>query len=154
MDIKAFRKALGAYPTGVTVVTTQTERGPLGFTANSFASLSLEPPLVLWSPARASARFEAFSTAERFTIHILAAAQKDLAGDFAKSGDTPFATTPWIKGETGPEFEGAAAVLRCHRAGGFPGGDHEIVIGQVMSFEHDAALEPLVFHRGDFPSLR
>ena len=69
---RAFRDALGCFATGVTVVTTQTDRGPLGITANSFASLSLDPPLVLWAPALTSSRYQAFADAERFAIHVMA----------------------------------------------------------------------------------
>jgi flavin reductase (DIM6/NTAB) family NADH-FMN oxidoreductase RutF len=154
LDQRAFRDALGAFPTGVTVITTDTDDGPRGITANSFASLSLDPPLVLWSPALTSTRASAFASAHRYTIHILSAAQEQLAIGFAESGEAPFAGREWATGATGPEFAGCAAVLRCEQREIFPGGDHCIIVGEVLSYVHDPAAEPLVFHRGSFPSLR
>jgi flavin reductase (DIM6/NTAB) family NADH-FMN oxidoreductase RutF len=99
------RDALGRYATGVTVVTTMTPHGPLGMTVNSFSSVSLDPPLVLWSPARKSSRFPAFEASSHFAIHILAADQRPLAEHFARNG----------------HFEGiahsrASARRRCSRA--------------------------------------
>ncbi|MEP0565440.1 MAG: flavin reductase family protein, partial [Paracoccaceae bacterium] len=85
-DPKAFRNALGSFATGVTIVTCNSTHGPLGITANSFASVSLDPPLVLWSPARASKRFAAFETAEHFAIHVLSEDQKDFCNVFAAEG--------------------------------------------------------------------
>ena len=81
-----FRAALGRFATGVTVVTCQTELGPLGITANSFASVSLDPPLVLWSPAKSSSRYPAFLEAEHFAVHVLESGQRDLCRQFTKSG--------------------------------------------------------------------
>ena len=153
-DQRSFRDALGAYPTGVTVITALDAGRPLGMTANSFASLSLDPPLVLWSPAKRSARCAAFVAAERFTIHVLASDQRDLAQGFAASGRDPFAEVAWQPGPGGvPELPDCAAVLRCARHATFPGGDHELVSGRVESLSHDADHAPLVFHRGDYPSL-
>ncbi len=148
---RELRDACGSFATGVTVVTVA---GPLGFTANSFSSLSLDPPLVMWAPARRSARFEAFAEAERFTIHILNAEQLPLATGFARSGDAPFAELPWTEGPGGvPEFDGCAAVLRCTRHATHPGGDHAIVVGRVESVDHDPDAHPLVFHAGLYPRL-
>ena len=84
---RELRDALGRFATGVTVVTTMTPRGPLGITANSFASVSLAPPLVLWSPARKSRRFPAFEAAPFFAIHVLSAGQRGLAERFSLPGD-------------------------------------------------------------------
>ena len=148
------RDACGAFATGVTIVTTRSEGKPLGITANSFSSLSMDPPLVMWAPARRSARFEAFTLAERFTIHILNAEQLDLAAGFARSGDAPFAEVEWQEGPDGvPEFPGCAAVLRCRHHAIHPGGDHAIVVGHVESVSHDAKAHPLVFHAGLYPRL-
>ena len=85
-DAAAFRAALGRFATGISVITTATPDGPLGFTANSFASLSLDPPLVLWSPARASSRFAAFAAAQTYSIHVLAGDQLPLSRRFARGG--------------------------------------------------------------------
>ena len=151
---RELRDACGAFATGVTVVTALGPEGPLGITANSFSSLSLDPPLVMWAPARRSARFAAFTEADRFTIHILNAEQIALAAGFAGSGDAPFADHPWREGPDGvPEFAGCAAIFRCTRAAVHPGGDHAIVVGAVESLEHDPNPHPLVFHAGLYPRL-
>lgn len=148
------RDACGAFATGVTVVTTMGPDGPLGITANSFSSLSIDPPLVMWAPATRSARFDAFTQAQRFTIHILNAEQLDLAAAFARSGSDPFADAGWAQGPTGvPEFSGCAAMFRCTRHAVHPGGDHAIVVGRVDSLEHDPTPHPLVFHAGLYPRL-
>lgn len=154
LDQRAFRDALGAFPTGVTVITTHSSDGPLGMTANSFASLSMEPPLVLWSPANASRRAAAFVGADLFNIHILEIGQHALADAFAQSGRAPFETAGWTSGPSGPEFADVAALLRCRRYAVYPGGDHSLIIGEVISFEHSCEHVPLVFHRGQYPSLR
>lgn len=83
-DERAFRTALGAYATGVTIVTVPSDDGPIGITANSFASVSLDPPLVLWSPAKGSKRFPYFSGAPHFAIHVLDAHQQDICNRFTK----------------------------------------------------------------------
>lgn len=135
---RAFRDALGAFATGVTVVTTDGPEGPLGITANSFASLSLDPPLVLWSPARSSRRFAAFAGAERFAIHVLAAGQTALAQHFTRTGELP--------------ADGLGPVLArfdCARHAVHEGGDHAIVVGRVLRVWH-APGAPLVFHAGRF----
>ncbi len=85
-DARAFRNALGKYATGVTIVTCESAQGPLGMTANSFASVSIDPPLVLWSPARASKRFASFEAARHFAIHVLDESQKDYCQIFASEG--------------------------------------------------------------------
>ncbi len=127
-----FRDALGRFATGVTVVTTQSDKGPLGITANSFASVSLDPPLVLWSPARASQRFPAFEAAERYAIHVLGSDQIDLCRRFSRDG-LDFAGLDWIAGEDGvPLIEGCLARFDCRRTAVHDGGDHLIVVGRVL----------------------
>lgn len=149
------RDACGAFATGVTIVTTRTPDGPVGITANSFSSLSMDPPLVMWAPARRSARFDAFAQASHFTIHILNAEQLDLAASFAGSGDAGFEQAQWTDGPEGvPEFAGCAAVLRCTHHAMHPGGDHTIVVGRVTGLTHDADAHPLVFHAGLYPRLK
>ena len=135
---RAFRDALGAFATGVTVITTDTPAGPVGITANSFASLSLDPPLVLWSPARASRRFATFAGAERFAIHVLAEGGDETALHFTRTGEVP--------------AQGLGAVLArfdCARQAVHEGGDHAIVVGRVLRAWH-APGAPLVFHAGRF----
>ena len=147
---RELRDALGRFATGVTVVTTMTARGPLGITANSFASVSLAPPLVLWSPARKSRRFPAFEAASHFAIHVLSAGQRALAERFSlpgrrlRRGST---SSPGFGGA--PLLAGCAARFECRHAAGYDGGDHLIVVGEVLRLEQ-ADLPPLLFHRGGY----
>lgn len=146
---RAFRAALGSFSTGVTVVTCPSGRGPLGITANSFASVSLDPPLVLWSPARASRRFTAFAETERYAIHVLGQDQQALCRRFTRSGHD-FAGLDWIEGEDGvPLIAGCIARFDCLRTATHDGGDHAIVVGRVLRAEHRAGA-PLLFSGGRF----
>jgi flavin reductase (DIM6/NTAB) family NADH-FMN oxidoreductase RutF len=145
------RNALGRFATGVTVVTTMTPGGPLGITANSFSSVSLDPPLVLWSPARKSSRFAAFEAATHFAVHVLARDQQALAEHFALSGS--FAEVPYGTGAGGaPLLAGCAARFECRHAAQFDGGDHLICVGEVLRLEQ-ADRAPLLYHRGAYVGL-
>lgn len=146
---RAFRDALGRFATGVTVVTCDTEMGPLGITANSFASLSLDPPLVLWSPARASRRFNAFATADRYAIHILSTTQQDLCRRFATEGFdfSGFDWTPSVHDV--PLFGNCLARFECVRLAVHDGGDHAIIVGHVTAAEVSDG-EPLLFAGGRY----
>jgi flavin reductase (DIM6/NTAB) family NADH-FMN oxidoreductase RutF len=149
---RELRDALGRFATGVTVVTTMTPRGPLGITANSFASVSMAPPLVLWSPARKSRRFPAFEAASHFAIHVLSAGQRGLAERFALPGDG-FAGVEFGSGfGAAPLIDGCAARFECRHAAGYDGGDHLIVVGEVLRLKQDD-LAPLIFHRGEYGGL-
>ncbi len=149
---RQFRNALGRFATGVTVVTTMTENGPLAMTVNSFASVSLSPPLVLWSPARESDRFPAFEVAPYFAIHILAREQESLSIRFAASGDD-FDGVDFAEGlGRSPILPDCAAVFECRHAAGHDGGDHLIVVGEVLRIsEREAA--PLLYYRGGYADL-
>lgn len=145
-----FRATLGRFSTGVTVVTCASARGPLGITVNSFASVSLDPPLVLWSAARSSARHDAFCAAERFAIHVLGAGQEDLASAFATRADA-FDTVEWSESPEGlPLLATCAARFDCTRDAVHPGGDHSILVGRVEGATLGPITEPLVFHLGRF----
>ena len=153
LDKQAFRKALGAFPTGVTIVTTSdTSNGkePVGVTASSFNSVSLDPPLVLWSLAKNSLSHDAFCASGHFAIHVLAETQEDLSNRFAKSGDDKFDGIGWEAGLLGsPVLEDYAAVFECKTRHIYEGGDHTILVGEVMAHEaHDHA--PLVYHGGGY----
>lgn len=148
-DARAFRDALGRFATGVTVVTVLAGTGPMGMTANSFASVSLDPPLVLWSPARLSSRFEWFAQAEHFVIHVLDEDQADLAARFTRGGagfdGLAYRSTP----EGVPLLPEPLARFDCRHAATHDGGDHAIVIGHVLR----AAMRPghpLLFSQGRF----
>jgi flavin reductase (DIM6/NTAB) family NADH-FMN oxidoreductase RutF len=149
---RELRDALGRFATGVTVITAVGPHGPLGITANSFASLSLDPPLVLWSPARKSSRFPAFEAASHFAVHVLAYDQQAMAMHFALSGDMPaeYGAVPGLGGA--PILEGCAARFECRHAARFDGGDHLICVGEVLRLTASEA-EPLVYHRGVYRGL-
>lgn len=146
---RALRDALGRFATGVTVVTCDGADGPVGITANSFSSLSLDPPLVLWSPARSSRRFEAFAAASHFAVHVLAEEQADLCLGFSMAGDA------WddVSGERNPEgvhvIHGCLARFDCALHARHDGGDHEIHVGRVLRV-HTRPGEPLVFSAGSY----
>jgi len=144
-----FRDALGRFATGVTLVTCQSDIGPLGITANSFASLSLDPPLVLWSPARSSRRFQAFTEAAHFAIHILRDNQLDLARAFTHHGQA-WDQAAWHTSREGvPVIDDTLARFDCRLHAIHDGGDHAIVVGEVTSVMiGDGA--PLVFAGGGF----
>lgn len=148
-DTRAFRNALGAFATGVTIVTCDTKDGPLGITANSFASVSMDPPLVLWSPARASRRFAAFEAAEHYAIHVLNEEQQHFCTAFASDGGN-FRDLAWAPSDKGvPLLEGCLSRFECTRHAIHDGGDHAIIVGRVESVtvcEGDA----LVFSGGSF----
>ncbi len=147
-----FRDALGRFATGVTVITTQSAQGPLGITANSFAALSLDPPLVMWAPGRFSRRFAAFEQAEHFAIHVLAGDQLPLARHFAVDG-TDFNLEGVRSGEGGtPLLPGCLARFECRRHAVHPGGDHAIVVGEVLRVRTRAGAA-LSFFAGQYGSL-
>nr|WP_249138913.1 flavin reductase family protein [Actibacterium sp. MT2.3-13A] len=143
------RQCLGRYATGVAVVTTQAPGGPLGITANSFASVSLDPPLVLWSPAKRSARFAAFRAAQDYAIHVLTAEQEPLARRFARAGHG-FEGLDWRAGPGGvPLLEGVLARFLCRQEAVHDGGDHAIIVGRVLeAVQREGA--PLVFLGGRY----
>lgn len=148
-DTGTLRAALGRFATGVTVVTTQAENGPQGITANSFASVSLAPPLVLWSPARASTRFGYFADARHFAIHILSEDQAGLAARFTRGGTGFNGLAHDLSPEGIPLITGVLARFECETHATHAGGDHLIVVGRVIR----AALrtgEPLVFSQGTY----
>jgi flavin reductase (DIM6/NTAB) family NADH-FMN oxidoreductase RutF/DNA-binding MarR family transcriptional regulator len=144
-----FRQALGQFPTGVTVVTAMAGDHPVGMTANSFSSVSLDPPLVLWSVAKSSPSHGPFVEAEAFAIHFLGADHGDLAMRFGRRGSDKFADIKHAPGVTGaPLIDGLAPIFECRTWARYPGGDHTILVGEVVRFverNHD----PLVFHSGE-----
>lgn len=145
----ALRRALGQFATGVTVVTVKGERGPLGMTANSFASVSLDPPLVLWCPAKSSARHDTLVLAEEFALHVLGQHQHDLAKGFAHHADA-FELCEWeMNGEGLPLIAGCAARFECRTEQRIDAGDHTILLGRVERVT-TGEVEPLVFHKGKY----
>lgn len=150
---RAFRDALGQFATGVTVVTCATPDGPLGMTANSFASLSLDPPLVLWSPAKASSRHDAFVAATHFAIHVISDAQVHIATAFARSGGA-FEGFDWTLSPEGvPLIDGSLARFSCTQEAHHDGGDHTIIVGRVTAVNTNAGA-PLCFQGGAYGAFR
>lgn len=151
IDPMEFRKALGAFATGVTIITARAADGtPLGMTVNSFNSVSLNPPLVLWSLANSSLSFDAFCKAEHWAVHVLAADQEDLSGRFARRGEDKFKGLELDTGVGGiPLLKGCSARFQCRTASQYQGGDHVIFIGEVLAFDRDETA-PLVFHGGKY----
>jgi len=155
IDQKVFRTALGAFATGVTVVTA---RGPdgrdIGLTANSFNSVSLDPPMVLWSLNKNSASLPAFVDGGHFAVHVLAASQQSLSDRFASRSEDRFAGLDVDRGPAGtPLLRDCAACFVCRLAFRYDGGDHQILVGEVIHFDHrnDA---PLIYHGGAYGGLR
>ncbi|EET49828.1 putative flavin reductase like domain protein [Thalassobium sp. R2A62] len=149
---RAFRDALGAFATGVTIVTCNSSDGPVGITANSFASVSLDPALVLWSPAKSSKRFAEFNAADRFAIHVLGADQRNCCDGFTRDKGS-FGDLDWSTDAHGtPLIEGCLARFNCTRHAVHEGGDHVIIVGHVHEAESRSGA-PLLFHGGRFLDL-
>ena len=151
IEQRALRSALGAFATGVTIVTTRTGEGAdVGLTANSFSSVSLDPPMVLWSLAKTSSSIEAFRTAIHFAVHVLAADQDDMSGRFATRGIDKFAGLKVGRGPGDvPLLEGCTARFECRTAFQYEGGDHVIFVGEVVNLTH-SERPPLIFHGGRY----
>jgi flavin reductase (DIM6/NTAB) family NADH-FMN oxidoreductase RutF len=146
---RVFRDALGRFATGVTVVTIAGPDGPMGFTANSFASLSLDPALVLWSPAKASQRYPFYAAARHYAIHVLGQDQADMPARFSRGGPG-FQGLDWQSNAEGvPILPGAIARFECAQHATHDGGDHLIIVGQVLRLALEEG-EPLVFAKGRY----
>ena len=145
------RHCLSHFATGVTVVTCKdAEARPCGITANSFSSVSLEPPLVLWNIAKTSNSLDAFLTARHFAFHILSDEQEDLSRHFARTDHTRFERIEYdVSADDVPILPGCIAVLHCTTWETHDCGDHHIIIGRVESFEFDDG-DPLLFFRSRY----
>lgn len=154
IDSRQFRRALGAFATGVTVITTVDANGKdVGLTANSFNSVSLDPPMILWSLDKKSSNFNAFMGSEYFAVHVLSAEQDHISNQFAKSGVDRFAGMDFQRGVgSTPLLEGCSAWFVCRMAHRYEGGDHFIIVGEVLSYKN-FEKPPLVFHSGKYGML-
>ena len=152
MDTKQFRNALGSFATGVTIITCRDDTGgAIGVTANSFNSLSLDPPLVLWSIGVKAFSYPAFAKAKHFAVHVLAADQQALSDRFARSSTEKFDGVAFEHGlGEVPLFPGCAAVFECSTERCVEGGDHVIMIGRVERFTVNETALPLMFYRGRY----
>jgi len=152
-DSAHFRQALSQFATGVTVITTRLADGSFrGLTASSFNSVSLDPPLVLWSLGERANSLPIFSGNSHYVINVLAAGQEELALRFSRRSEDPFAGVEYMLSRTGqPILKGAAAWFECHNRSRYPEGDHVIFVGEV----EECAVDPqpgLLFHGGRFGS--
>ena len=151
-NLRRFRDALSRFATGITLITTQTMDGPVGFTANSFASVSLDPALVLWSAARSSARFPIFAAAQFYSIHILAQDQTDLINRFVRGGAGFDGLSAAQSADGSPILPQALARFDCQQHAVHEGGDHLIIVGRVIQATlRDGA--PLLFNQGQYGSF-
>lgn len=153
---RELRCVLGCFTVGVTVITALEASGkPMGVTISSFNSVSLDPPLILWSLANRSPRFEVFRQASHYAVNILAADQSRLSDRFASCPDDYFAGVAHRAGLGGvPLIEGCCAWFECTPEFSYPGGDHAILVGRVQRFARGEAKPPLVFFDGAYRQLR
>jgi len=151
LDSVEYRRALGCFATGVAVITAVDETGAAaGITVNSFNSVSLDPPLVLWSIADNAGSYETFVNVEHFAVNVLAEDQQDVCERFAKSGTDKFEGLVCRQAVAGvPVLPEYSAVFVCQREYVYEGGDHKIIVGRVLEFE-DRKTDPLIFYRGHF----
>lgn len=164
-DIKGLRQALGCFPTGIAVMTAapaadaanpaKQEMSHIGITVNSFTSVSLEPPLVLWCIDRRSRRYPHFAQAPGFTVSILASGHREVSARLARAGEHNLEGIALIPTELGPPaLADSLAIFECARESVQDAGDHAILIGRVLRFaRHDAAGAPLVFFQGKYGAL-
>lgn len=159
VDVSVFRKAMGSFPTGVTVVTVACDDGDMhGMTVNSFSSVSLDPMLVLVCLSETSRGVGLIERAEAFVVNVLSAGQQDISRWFANrdrpAGSAMFDGVPFEPGATGcPVLAGATASFDCRVRQSHRAGDHLIVLGEVVALVHRPQLEPLTFHAGTYKSL-
>ncbi len=155
LDTDKFRKALGYFATGVTVATGLTHKGePVGVTVNAFASVSLDPPLILICLANTTGCLEAFCQGERFAVNVLGEDQRDLSEDFAGPQEHKFKDRNFDTWDSGcPILPGCLANVECSRVNVMEGGDHVIVLGHVDRIEHTEGGRPLLFYRSTYGRL-
>ena len=149
---REFRNALARFGTGVTIVTTGSSEGPVGVTANSFSSVSMDPPLVLWSASMNAKRFPLFCDAENIAIHVLAKGQDEICHAFSRSKDA-FDLVDWHESKRGvPLIDGCLARFECKRYARYDGGDHAIIVSHVLNIDLREGA-PLLFFDGSFGSF-
>ncbi|WP_432845106.1 flavin reductase family protein [Amycolatopsis sp. CA-161197] len=145
------REVLGHFASGVVIVTAPAPGGPAGFTCQSFSSLSLDPPLVSFAPARSSTSWPKIRAAGRFCVNVLAEDHAELSTAFARSGTDKYAGVAWRPAPSGaPILDGVAAWIDCTLEHEYAGGDHTIVAARVQALGADPSRAPLLFHRGAY----
>jgi 3-hydroxy-9,10-secoandrosta-1,3,5(10)-triene-9,17-dione monooxygenase reductase component len=155
VDGARMREVLGHFASGVVVITAAGPDGPLGFTCQSFASLSLDPPLISLAPARTSSTWPRIRDIGAFCVNVLADDHEHHSVRFSRSGIDRFAGVSWTPGPGGaPVLDGVAAWVGATLEHEYDGGDHTIVVGRVRALGADAGRAPLLFHRGRYGRLR
>jgi flavin reductase (DIM6/NTAB) family NADH-FMN oxidoreductase RutF len=152
MDTRALRNVLGCYATGVAIITARgAAEGHLGVTVNSFCSVSLEPPLILFSLAHTANVLVTFQTAKSFAVNILGQGQESLSNMFARPSTASWTETKFTEGANGCAlFSDCLAQLECHKVSEMEGGDHIIFLGKVTRFHLHTPADPLLFYRGAY----
>ncbi|CAA7623668.1 Flavin-dependent monooxygenase, reductase subunit HsaB [Candidatus Terasakiella magnetica] len=156
LDSRSFRKALGCFASGVTVVTTLIpgSNDPVGVTVSAFSSLSLDPPLVLFCLGNQTSSLESFKSFGHFAINILSEHQRDMSIRFASRNEDKWQGVNWTKGASGvPLLGGCLASLECSLSQVVDGGDHKIFIGKVERITHQEGGSPLIYFRGSYLEL-
>jgi 3-hydroxy-9,10-secoandrosta-1,3,5(10)-triene-9,17-dione monooxygenase reductase component len=154
VDPRTMRDVLGHFASGVTVVTAQGDDGPIGFTCQSFSSLSLDPPLVVIAPARTSRTWPRLRELGRFCVNVLAEDQTALSARFARSTADKFAGVSWRPSSQGqPVLADVVAWIDCELWAEYDGGDHTLVAARVLDLGDDPGRRPLLFHRGAYGLL-
>ncbi|WP_169747920.1 flavin reductase family protein [Pseudonocardia acaciae] len=155
MDERLFRDTVGRFASGIVIVTGVHDGTPRGMTCQSFASLSTEPPQVLFCLARSSASWRGIRDSGRFSINVLADDQQWLSDRFARTGADKFDNVAWQPGENGaPLFEGCLAHIECDLRTVYDGGDHDIAVGSVRSVRSAVGSSPLLYFRGSYAGVR
>jgi flavin reductase (DIM6/NTAB) family NADH-FMN oxidoreductase RutF len=154
VDPRLMREVLGHFASGVTVVTADTEDGPIGFTCQSFSSLSLDPPLIAFAPARTSQTWPRLRDMGRFCVNVLAEGQDAVSQNFARSGADKFAGVAWTPSPHGaPVLDDVVAWIDGELWAEYDGGDHTIVVARVLDLGAHPDRRPLLFHRGSYGLL-
>lgn len=156
LDSREFRDAMGRFPTGICVITANPQGfAPFGMTVNSFASVSLDPPLVLWSLRNDSECFAAFEKADKYGVNILAADQAELSTQYSKKDNHTLDSAHYTMGRHGtPLLRGAVTSFECDIWQRYDGGDHVILVGKVETMQNNPVDSPLVFFSGKYRELR
>lgn len=151
-DPKDFRRALGKFATGVTVITTRDEAGEdVGMTANSFSSVSMDPPLILWSVDKGNLGTKAYREADCFVVNVLNDSQVDISNRFARRGEDKFEGLDFSRGLGDvPVINGCASTFECRTWNTYDGGDHLIIVGEVLNYFYQESVRSLVFHNGRY----
>jgi flavin reductase (DIM6/NTAB) family NADH-FMN oxidoreductase RutF len=155
LDPQAMREVMGHFASGVTVVTAVTDGGPIGFTCQSFSSLSLDPPLVVFAPGRTSRTWPQLRAIGRFCINVLAEGQDAVSQNFARSGVDKFTGVPWRPSAHGaPVLDDVVAWIDAELWAEYDGGDHTLVVARVLDLGADPRRRPLLYHRGAYGLLQ